>query len=176
MLDAEKTIKLLFAGPVGSGKTAAIRAISDTPPVSSEVPWTDAVAGDKATTTVALDYSTIQLSPGEILHVYGLPGQEYLDFMGAIVGPGALGAVLLLDASSQTLAQDCHTGVEQLARIDPALKFVIGISKSDITPSFSMETMYALARRMSLFVPIFCIDPRDPAQVRQLVRALLYVL
>ena len=166
MLDAEKTIKLLFAGPVGSGKTTAIRAISDTPPVSSDVPWTDA-AGDKAMTTVALDYSTIRLSPGEILHVYGLPGQEYLDFMGAIVGPGALGAVLLLDASSQTLAQDCHAGVEQLARIDPALKFVIGISKSDITPSFSMETM---------FVPIFCIDPRDPAQVRQLVRALLYVL
>lgn len=136
----------------------------------------DAEAGEKTSTTVAFDYSTIQLNPDEILHIYGLPGLEYLDFMGAIVGPGALGAVLLLDASSQTLAQDCRTAVEQLARIDPALKFVIGISKSDITPRFSMETIYALARRMSLFVPIFSIDPRDPAQVRQLVRALLYVL
>jgi signal recognition particle receptor subunit beta len=176
MLDSEKTIKLLFVGPIGSGKTTAIRAISDTPPVSSEVPWTDADAGDKTTTTVALDYSTIQLNPDETLHVYGLPGQEYLDFMGPIVGPGALGAVLLLDASSQTIAQDCRNAVEQLARIDPELKFVIGISKSDLTPDFSMETVYALARRMSLFVPIFCIDPRDPAQVRQLVKALLYLL
>ena len=135
-----------------------------------------AADSDKTSTTVAFDYSTIQLDPNETLHVYGLPGQDYLDFMGTIVGPGALGAVLLLDASSQMLSQDCRSAVEQLTRIDPNLRFVIGISKTDITPAFSMETMYALARRMSLFVPMFCIDPRDPAQVRQLVRALLYLL
>jgi signal recognition particle receptor subunit beta len=176
MLESEKTIKLLFLGPLGSGKTTAIRAISDTPPVSSEMPLTGAAASNKVSTTVAFDYSTIQLNPNETLHVYGLPGQDYLDFMGTIVGPGALGAVLLLDASSQTLAQDCRSAVEQLTRIDPNLRFVIGLSKTDITPAFSMETMYALARRMSLFVPMFCIDPRDPAQVRQLVRALLYLL
>lgn len=176
MLDSERTIKLLFLGPLGSGKTTAIRAISDTPPVSSEMPLAGAAASDKASTTVAFDYSTIQLNPNETLHVYGLPGQDHLDFMGSIVGRGALGAVLLLDASSQTLGQDCRSAVEQLTRIDPNLRFVIGLSKTDITPAFSMETMYALARRMSLFVPIFCIDPRDPAQVRQLVRALLYLL
>ena len=176
MLDSEKNIKLLFLGPVGSGKTTAIGAISDTPPVSSEMPLMDATSSEKTSTTVAFDYSTIQLNPNETLHVYGLPGQEYLDFMGSIVGTGALGAVLLLDASSQTLEQDCRTAVEQLARIDPSLRFVIGISKTDITPRFSMQTMYALARRMSLFVPIFCIDPRDPAQAKQLVRALLYLL
>lgn len=176
MLDSEKTIKLLFVGPVGSGKTTAIGAISDTPPVSSEMPLMDAEPHGKTTTTVAFDYSTIQLNPDETLHVYGLPGQDYLDFMGKIVGPGALGAMLLLDASSQTLEQDCRSSVEQLARIDPNLRFVIGISKTDVTPGFSMETMYAIARRMSLFVPIFCIDPRDPAHVRQLVRALLYLL
>jgi len=173
MFDSEKTIKLLFVGPVGSGKTTAIRAISDTAPVSSERPWMDARPGGKVTTTVALDYSTIQLSPNETLHVYGLPGQDYLDFMGPIVGRGALGAVLLLDASSSSLSDDCCAVVESLARIDPNLKFVIGISKTDITPTFSMATMHALTRRMSLFVPIFSIDPRDPTQVRQLVRALL---
>lgn len=176
MLDSEKTIKLLFLGPLGSGKTTAIRAISDTSPVSSEVPLMDATSSEKTSTTVAFDYSTIQLNPDETLHVYGLPGQDYLDFIGEIVGPGALGAILLLDASSQTLEQDCRSAVEQLTRIDANLRFVIGISKTDITPTFSMETMYASARRMSLFVPIFCVDPRDPAQVRQLVRTLLYVL
>jgi len=176
MLDSEKTIKLLFLGPSGAGKTTAIRAISDSPPVSSEVSAMDAAPHATTSTTVAFDYSTIQLNPNETLHVYGLPGREHLDFMAAIVGSGALGAVLLLDASSQTLAQDCRTAVEQTTRIDPNLRFVIGLSKTDLAPEFSMETMYALARRMSLFVPIFSIDPRDPAQATQLVRALLYLL
>jgi uncharacterized protein len=176
MLESEQTIKLLFLGPLGSGKTTAIRAISDTSPVSSEVPLIEVTSSEKNSTTVAFDYSTIELNPNETLHVYGLPGQDHLDFMSTIVGPGSLGAVLLLDASSQTLEQDCRTAVEQLTRIDANLRFVIGISKTDLTPAFSMEPMYALARRMSLYVPIFCIDPRDPAQVRQLVRTLLYVL
>jgi signal recognition particle receptor subunit beta len=176
MLEAAKASKLLFVGPVGSGKTTAIRVISDIPPVSSEMPCMGALPGEKTSTTVAFDYSTIQLSLTETLHVYGLPGHTHLDFIGAIVGPGALGAVLLLDATSPHLTEDCRVAVEQLARIDPKLKFVIGISKSDLTPDFSMETMYALARRMSLYVPMFCIDAREPAQVRQLVRALLYLL
>lgn len=176
MHDSDKALKLLFVGPVGAGKSTAIRAISDRPPVSTEVPWTEATSNRKSTTTVALDYSTVQLDEHETLHIYGLPGQDYLEFMGPIVGRGALGAVLLLDASSSVMNEDCIGGIEGLERIDPNLRFVIGISKTDITPKFSMDAMYRLTQRMKRFVPIFSIDPRDPAQVTQLVRALLLIL
>ena len=53
--------KLLFAGPVGSGKTTAIAAISDSQPIGTEVPLSDGAMGDKTSTTVALDYSFVRL-------------------------------------------------------------------------------------------------------------------
>jgi uncharacterized protein len=176
MLGPDNAIKLLFIGPVGAGKTTAIRAISDVVPISTDVPWTETASLQKTTTTVALDYSTIQLDQGETLHIYGLPGQEYLDFMGPVVGRGALGAILLLDASSSVLGEDCMHSIRSLVRIDRGLRFVIGITKTDITPRFSMDAMHRLARGMNLSVPIFSIDPRDGAQVTQLIRALLLLL
>jgi uncharacterized protein len=176
MLGPDNAIKLLFVGPVGAGKTTAIRAISEVVPISTDVPWTEATNREKTTTTVALDYSTIQLEHGETLHIYGLPGQEYLDFMGPTVGRGALGAILLLDASSSALGEDCLHGIRSLRRIDRGMKFVIGMTKTDVTPKFSMDAMHRLTRGMELAVPIFSIDARDKAQVAQLIRALLLLL
>jgi len=172
----ERAIKLLFIGPVGAGKTAAIRAISDAPPVSTDVPWTEPATDGKSTTTAVFDYSTVRLDQGDVLHVYGLPGQERLNFMGPIVGRGALGGILLLDASSPVLQEDCVQSIKGLKRISPNLKFVIGVTKTDISPGFCMNTMRRLMQQMSLSAPIFSIDSRDRAQVIQLVRTLLLVL
>jgi uncharacterized protein len=169
--------KLIFAGPVGAGKTTAIRTISDEPPISTDVPWTEAAPGGKSTTTVALDYSTIRLDQNNVLHVYGLPGQAQLDFMGSVVGPGVLGAVLLLDASSVSLQEDCSHGIDALKRISPNIKFVIGATKTDLSPEFSINTVRWLMQQMGLAsTPIFSIDPRDRTQVTQLIRTLLLVI
>jgi uncharacterized protein len=172
----DHAIKLVFVGPVGAGKTTAIRAISDVPPISTDVPWTEARSNGKSSTTVAFDYSTIHLDQNDVLHVYGLPGQAQLDFMGPIVGQGALGAVILLDASSFALQEDCVQSINTLKRISPNLKFVIGVTKTDICPDFSINMVRRLMQKMGLSIPIFSIDPRDRAQVTQLVRTLLLVL
>ena len=82
--------KLVFVGSMGAGKTTAVRAISDVEPVSTEMPMSSDAMGDKVETTVALDYSSIELDDGELLHVYGVPGQRYLDFMWPMVCEGAL--------------------------------------------------------------------------------------
>src|SRR5690606_13779763 len=92
--------KLVFVGEMGAGKTTAIRSISDMEPISTEMPISDEdalqVAQGKTHTTVALDYSSIELGDGELLHVYGVPGQAYLDFMWPIVAEGAIGIVVLV--------------------------------------------------------------------------------
>jgi len=90
--------KLVFVGSMGAGKTTAVRAISDVEPVSTEMPMSEDAMGDKVETTVALDYSSIELDDGELLHVYGVPGQRYLDFMWPMVCEGALGVIVLVSA------------------------------------------------------------------------------
>jgi uncharacterized protein len=172
----DHAIKLLFVGPVGAGKTTAIRTISDVPPISTDVPWTQATTGKKNTTTLTFDYSTIRLDNNDPLHIYGLPGQAQLDFIGPIVGAGALGAALLLDASSSTLQEDFFQSVNALKQISPNLIFVVGMTKTDISLHFSINMMRRMAREMGLSPPIFSIDPRDRAQVIQLIRTLLLVL
>ena len=46
-------------------------------------------------TTVALDYSAIELDGGEVLHVYGVPGQHYRELMWPMVCEGALGVIVV---------------------------------------------------------------------------------
>lgn len=74
--------KLVFVGGMGAGKTTAIRAISDIEPVSTDMPLSIDATEEKSLTTVALDYSSVDLDDGELLHVYGVPGQKYLNLCG----------------------------------------------------------------------------------------------
>ena len=73
MADAQE-LKIVFTGPMGAGKTTAIAAISDTPPVLTDVVNNDHAAFDKDTTTVALDYGQIMLDNGVAVRLYGTPG------------------------------------------------------------------------------------------------------
>ena len=91
------TNKIIFTGPVGAGKTTAIGAISEEPPVGTDVPCTDESKAIKQNTTVAMDYSYIELEDGKRVHLYGTPGQERFNFMWNILSKGGLGLVLLVN-------------------------------------------------------------------------------
>jgi len=89
-------IKLVVSGPVGAGKTTYIKTLSQT-----EVICTNELASEdigKNHTTVAMDYGTFQLGKFDV-HLYGTPGQERFDFMWEVLCEGAIGLLLLLDAS-----------------------------------------------------------------------------
>ena len=166
-------VKLLFAGPVGAGKTTALRSLSDTEIVSTEVMLSEGATAEKSTTTVALDYSTIILDDETIVHLYGIPGQERGDFMREILVDGALGAIVLLDAASGTLKEDCVHWLRVVNGLNPGLQVVLGISKTDIAPDFSMGDVRDAMRSCAMTVPAMCVDPRDQQQCAQLIRALL---
>ena len=73
--------KLVFAGPVGAGKTTAVQSLSDIEVVSTESVATDETRRLKRTTTVAMDYGVMRLDNGDQVHLYGTPGQKRFDFM-----------------------------------------------------------------------------------------------
>lgn len=167
--------KFVLAGPVGAGKTTALRALSDIAPVSTEMPLSDGPMGEKTTTTVALDFAAIMLDDGTPLQLFGLPGQEHFSHMRHIVLNGASGVMVLLRGDDPDIAGQCAHWVRVILDIDDALPLVVGITHTDTSPGFRMDLVRnALAHRQPP-VPVLTIDAREREQVAQLVRALLLV-
>lgn len=168
-----ESIKLVFGGPVGAGKSTAIRAIADAEPISTEMPLIDGPMGDKTTTTVALDFATVMLDDGAPLFVYGLPGQAHFEFMYPIVVEGALGVIVLLNGTQPDLAAECERWLTGMRRINEAILMVIGVTQTETLPSFSITPLREVIKRCGAPVPVFTIDARSKEEVTQLVRALL---
>lgn len=167
-------LKLVFAGPVGAGKTTAIRSISDTPPIATEMPLTDGPMGDKLTTTVSFDFSTVMLDESTPLLVYGLPGQAHFAFMRNIVLEGALGVVIVLNGASDGLLEDCEHWLASITAIAVDLPVVVGITQTDRASTFNLRAVRdAIRRSHGLPIPILTFDARDREQTSNLVRALL---
>lgn len=166
-------IKLVLAGPVGAGKSTAISSIADTAPVSTEMPLLEGGYGEKTTTTVAMDFATINIDDEPPLFVYGLPGQEHFSFMRSIILEGALGVILLLNAAESDIAEQCNYWLDDLRKIQPDIHIVIGITHADCTMSFSMGDIRAVLRQRGEMLPAFTVDARQRGQMHQLVRALL---
>lgn len=165
--------KLVFVGGMGAGKTTAVRAISDVEPVSTEMPLSEPPQADKFETTVALDYSSIELDDGELLHVYGVPGQRYLDFMWPMVSEGALGVIVLVSAGSSSPLETTIELLQEFSRIAPQSSLAVGITRMDehtdvLVPTFR-QALFAAGFRL----PVMRVDARDADQVTFLVRSLL---
>ena len=102
---APTAVKFLIAGGFGVGKTTMVAAVSEVEPLRTEEYLTvasvgvDDVAGvgDKDTTTVAMDFGRITVSPELVLYLFGTPGQERFWFMWDDLVLGALGAVVIAD-------------------------------------------------------------------------------
>ena len=172
---SDREIKIVFTGPMGAGKTTAIRAISDAPPVSTEVANTDRATNAKPTTTVALDYGQLLLEDGTAVSLYGTPGQERFSFMWEILCRGSLGVVLLLDGSTATARQELQSYAEAFRRFDSNQPFVIGIGRVPPGDCRLDEYARALSSR-GIVAPVFGVDVREREDVLLLIETLLCVL
>ena len=174
-MSGDREIKIVFTGPMGAGKTTAIRAISDVPPVSTEVANTDQSINAKPTTTVALDYGQLLLEDGTAVSLYGTPGQERFSFMWEILCRGSLGVVLLLDGSTATARHDLQSYAEAFRRINPNQPFVTGIGRVSPDDCRLDEYARALGAR-GIVAPVFGVDVRKREDVLLLIETLLCVL
>jgi uncharacterized protein len=169
---AQSELKLLFAGPMGAGKTTAIRAISDIAPVSTEAANIDKAAHIKAETTVGLDYGETRLDSGERLRLYGLPGQSRFDFMWKIVARGALGAVLLVDSSAPDAVAGLDPYLDAFDELARSASLVIGVGRLAEGSARIHDYAAALGAR-GLRLPVFAVDVRRRDDVLLLLEALL---
>lgn len=170
--------KLVFVGDMGAGKTTAIRSISDIEPISTEMPISDEAMADqlangKSHTTVALDYSSIELGNGDLLHVYGVPGQSYLDFMWPIVADGAIGIIVLVSALNTEALPSTIRLVANFKALAPEASFAVGVTGKDYVSDFNFTAFRNGLAAAGHRLPVMWVDARESLQVDILVKALL---
>ena len=172
-MSATHELKIVFTGPMGAGKTTAIAAISDFPPISTEMYNHDRESNAKAATTVALDLGQIGLEDGTVVRLYGTPGQERFSFMWEIIGRGAMGVILLLDGSSPDALADLRTYTSVFQRIAPDQPLIVGVGRTQPDDSEQLDACARVLATMNLLAPIFSIDVRKREDVLLLIETLL---
>lgn len=165
--------KILFAGPMGAGKTTAITVISDVPPVSTEMENSDRTTFDKESTTVALDFGMMHLPDGHSLRLYGTPGQERFRFMWDILAEGAMGVVILVNAAETNAASTLRTYLQAFRTLCRNRQAVIGVGRSDHPDAVPMRRLQTIVHEEELMLPMFTVDVRERTHVVLLLDTLL---
>jgi signal recognition particle receptor subunit beta len=161
---------------MGAGKTTAIRAISDSPPVSTEVANSEQELCAKVSTTVALDYGQLRLEDGTAVRLYGTPGQQRFAFMWEILCRGSLGVILLIDGSSASALQDFGTYVDLFRNVCPDRPFVIGVGRIEAGDWDTLDRYSSALDSRGIVAPVFGVDVRNRQDVLLLVETLIRLL
>jgi signal recognition particle receptor subunit beta len=154
------TYKIVFAGPVGAGKTTAIAALSDTAPVRTEVESAEARAVGKPTTTVAFDYGQILLDSGDVVLLYGTPGQARFDFMWPLIAENAIGAIILADNSGADPIQTTLDYVREFAPRVAGANCLVGVGRMEAQPSPDVDAYADALEAAGFEVPVMEVDVR----------------
>lgn len=166
--------KIIFTGPVGAGKTTAIAAISDIPPLKTDASASDMTKDRKSTTTVAMDYGVMNVGDGEKIHLYGTPGQERFDFMWDILVNGGIGLILLLDNTRADPFQDMRFFLQSFRSFIDKTGVAIGVTQMDLNNRFSINDYHTHLKPFKLNPPVFSVDAREKRDVSLLVQSLMY--
>ncbi|WP_457673170.1 GTP-binding protein [Thiolapillus sp.] len=168
--------KIIFTGPVGAGKSTAIRSLSDIAPVSTDERASDITRHRKDQTTVAMDYGVLKLDGGETVHLYGTPGQERFDFMWDILTHGGIGLILLINNARPAPFSDLHFFLSAFDRFIDRTALAIGVTQTDVAHRPTLEDYYRELPAKFINTPIFEVDARERHDVVILVESLLFSL
>lgn len=165
--------KIIITGSMGAGKTTAIGQISDHPPLLTDVANTRRDQADKATTTAAFDFGEVDLGDGEVLRIYGTPGQERFDFMWPILARGALGIVFLLDLTRPDPVADLERYMSAFGNTLGQTPSVLALNKLEDGAESPVPLFQNYLEERELHWPVMPIDAREREQVLNLMEVVL---
>jgi signal recognition particle receptor subunit beta len=164
--------KILFTGTMGAGKTTAIGAVSEVPPLVTDVMNTD-TSSAKAMTTVGLDFGLLTLDNGDRLRLFGTPGQARFDFLWKILVRNSLGLVILVDNSSADPLADLAVYLDGFVDELRTLPCVVGIGRTEQHPTPSLDDFSNRLEARGLVLPLLPVDVRRRDDVLMLIDTLL---
>lgn len=168
-----KRRKIIIVGPVGAGKTTAIKSVTDDSCIVTDVKTSDVSNLRKELTTVAMDFGIVPISEHEVLHVYGAPGQDRFSFMWDILSIGAFGVVLLIDNCANYPKRHLHAFVSAFAKQIKETRFILGVTRTDLKAEPELEDYARWLGELGINADVACVDPREKDDVLFLLNHLL---
>ncbi|TVZ40473.1 hypothetical protein P886_4904 [Alteromonadaceae bacterium 2753L.S.0a.02] len=169
-------LKFVITGTAGVGKSTAIAAVSDVPPVVTDAETTDSLQKIKQTTTVAFDFGEVMLDDDTTLRIYGTPGQERFQHMWEIIADGALGLIILVDNTRQDPLSDMDMYIDNFQDLINKTGFVVGVTRWQESDKVSIDDYFNRLEARSLFAPVIEADPRNKDDVVMLMDSLMSIL
>lgn len=174
---------VLFMGPVGAGKTEAIRSLSDIEVLDTDVGATDETALLKDKTTVSMDVGVLNLGDGDKLRLYGAPGQERFNFMWEILVEHAKGVVIMLNHANRDPLADFKYYLNSLETLlaQRTVPVVVGITHVDEHADLSLNIYMDYLKKHTVkfatgMVPVFRVDARKKSDAKALMLAVTAML
>jgi signal recognition particle receptor subunit beta len=156
-------VKIVIAGGFGTGKTTMVKSVSEIAPLHTEELLTEASVGvddlagveGKTTTTVALDFGRITISPEIVLYLFGTPGQGRFWFMWDELAQGAIGAVVLVDTRR---LDSSFPSIDFFERRD--IPFIVAVNCFENAHTYAVEEVRR-ALDLDRAIPVVLCDVRD---------------
>lgn len=165
--------RLLITGSPGSGKSSAVRSLSDIEPLVSGIYQNAPHLAPEGGAQVMLDYGELRLDEDRKLEIYATPGQRRFQFMWNTLSKKAMGLIILLDHRRPNPVSDMLLYLENFEGLVDKRSIVIGINHFDALGGPPLED-YALAfKPKGWLAPILPLDPREPDEALYLLSALL---
>ncbi|MEV0902702.1 ATP/GTP-binding protein [Actinoplanes sp. NPDC049802] len=169
------SVKIVVAGGFGTGKTTLVGTVSEIAPLTTEEILTAASIGvddvtgveAKTTTTVALDFGRITISPDVVLYLFGTPGQDRFWFMWDELAQGAIGAIVLVDTRR---LDSSFPAVDYFER--RKIPFVAAVNRFFGECPYTEEEIRG-ALELSQDIPLVWLDARDRASSKLALVALV---
>ncbi|MFD9738160.1 ATP/GTP-binding protein [Umezawaea sp. NPDC059074] len=156
-------VKIVIAGGFGTGKTTMVKSVSEIAPLQTEELLTEASVGvddlagveGKTTTTVALDFGRITISPEIVLYLFGTPGQGRFWFMWDELAQGAIGAVVLVDTRR---LDSSFPSIDFFERRD--IPFIVAVNCFENAHTYGIDEVRR-ALDLDAAIPVILCDVRD---------------